>query len=121
MMGNMDETTQSDWLDQLVERVNQGYPGGELVVASGPSPSGTYHIGTLREIMTANAITWALKRSGRAARHIDFVDDFDAFRKVPKFVPESWAEHLGKPLPLVPDPFDCHKSYGAHFLAQLHE
>ncbi len=111
----------SDWLDQLVERVTTTYPAGELVVASGHSPSGTYHIGTLREIMTANAIAWALRRAGRQARHIDFVDDFDAFRKVPKFVPESWSKYLGQPLPVVPDPFDCHDSYGGHFLAQLHE
>ncbi|HEX3082603.1 MAG TPA: lysine--tRNA ligase [Candidatus Saccharimonadia bacterium] len=117
----MNDTSQTDWLDQLVERVNQEHPDGELIVASGHSPSGTYHIGTLREIMTANAITWALGRSGRKARHIDFVDDFDAFRKVPKFVPEEWAKYIGRPLPLVPDPFDCHDSYGAHFLTQLYE
>ncbi|MDB5178058.1 MAG: Lysyl-tRNA synthetase, partial [Patescibacteria group bacterium] len=110
-----------DWLDQLVERVNEQYPEGELVVASGHSPSGTYHIGTLREIMTANAIAWALRRSGRKARHVDFVDDFDAFRKVPKFVPEEWSRYIGQPYPVVPDPFECHESYGAHFLTQLHE
>ncbi len=113
--------TSNDWLDQLAAQVNEQYPHGELIVSSGHSPSGTYHVGTLREIMTANAIAWALRRIGRKARHIDFVDDFDAFRKVPKFVPEEWSGHIGRPLALTPDPFDCHQSYGQHFLTQLHE
>ena len=117
----MDHQQPKDWLDQLAETVSAQYPEGELIVSSGHSPSGTYHIGTLREIMTANAITWALRRIGRKARHIDFVDDFDAFRKVPKFVPEEWSKYIGQPLAVVPDPFDCHLSYGAHFLTQLHE
>ena len=115
--------SQSDWLDALVAQIEVERPTGALVISSGHSPSGTYHIGTLREIMTANAITWALKRSGRDARHVDFVDDFDAFRKVPTGigVPDSWSQYLGQPLRLVPDPFDCHTSYGEHFLTQLHE
>jgi lysyl-tRNA synthetase class 1 len=117
----MNEQTSQDWLDLLVAEVMAQYPDGELVVSSGHSPSGTYHIGTLREIMTANAITWALRQAGRQARHIDFVDDFDAFRKVPKFVPEEWAKYIGRPLAVVPDPSGCHESYGVHFLTQLHE
>lgn len=108
-----------DWLDQLVDQLNTQYPQGEIIVSSGHSPSGVYHIGTLREIMTAHAITWALKRIGRKARHLDFVDDFDAFRKVPAGVPEEWSKYVGVPLALVPDPGDCHESYGAHYLATL--
>src|SRR5690348_8126638 len=112
-----------DWLDQVVANVSRAHPTGKLIVASGHSPSGTYHIGTLREVMTANALAWALRRAGREAEHWDFVDDFDAFRKVPTGigVPESWSEHLGRPVAVVPDPFDCHDSYGAHFLSQLNE
>jgi lysyl-tRNA synthetase, class I len=120
-MGGMNPSSTNDWLDQLVVRLQEQYPEGELVVSSGHSPSGTYHIGTLREIMTANAITWALKQAGRKARHVDFIDDFDALRKVPKFVPEEWSRYVGQPVSLVPDPFECHESYGAHFVAQLHE
>ena len=111
----------SDWLEELAKQIIVTYPEGEIVVSSGHSPSGVYHIGTLREIMTANAITFELRRQGRLAKHIDFVDDFDAFRKVPVNVPEEWSKYLGQPLAVVPDPFGCHPSYGAHYLAQLHE
>ncbi|HVQ45058.1 MAG TPA: lysine--tRNA ligase [Candidatus Saccharimonadia bacterium] len=117
----MPEAAAQDWLDQLVEKVTQAHPEGMLVVSSGHSPSGTYHVGTLREVMTANAITWALRRAGRQARHLDFVDDFDAFRKVPQFVPEEWKRYVGQPVAVVPDPFDCHESYAAHFVSQLHD
>lgn len=122
-MGDMKEPQNQDWLDQVVEMVNQAHPEGRLIVSSGHSPSGTYHIGTLREIMTANAIAWALRRAGRDAEHWDIVDDFDAFRKVPTGigVPESWTEYIGRPVAVVPDPFTCHPSYGMHFLEQLNE
>jgi lysyl-tRNA synthetase class 1 len=118
----MAENVARDWLDALVEQVQEQFPDGEVVVSSGHSPSGVYHVGTLREIMTANAITWALRRAGRQARHLDFVDDFDAFRKVPADVPEEWKQYIGVPLRLVPDPWgDCHDNYGAHRLAGLTE
>jgi lysyl-tRNA synthetase class 1 len=118
----MAENIARDWLDALVDQVNERFPDGEVVVSSGHSPSGVYHVGTLREIMTANAITWALRRAGRQARHLDFVDDFDAFRKVPVDVPEEWKQYIGVPLRLVPDPWgDCHDNYGAHRLAGLTE
>lgn len=117
-MGGMN-LPQSDWLDQLIDAVNTQQPEGEILVSSGHSPSGVYHIGTLREIMTASAITWALRQSGRQARHVDVVDDFDAFRKVPAGVPEEWKRYIGVPLRVTPDPFECHDSYGAHYLTEL--
>ena len=71
----MNDASGLDWLDQVVSRVVSEHPEGKLTVSSGHSPSGVYPIGTLREIMTANAITWALKRAGRDAVHLDVVDD----------------------------------------------
>jgi lysyl-tRNA synthetase class 1 len=111
---------QIDWLEELAKQISLTHPKGEIVISSGHSPSGTYHIGTLREIMTANAIAFELRRQGREAKHIDFVDDFDALRKVPVNIPETWSQYIGQPLALVPDPSDCHQSYGAHYLAGLH-
>jgi lysyl-tRNA synthetase, class I len=48
-------------------------------------------------------------------RLIAFSDDMDGLRKVPDNVPnkEMLAEHLGKPLTQVPDPFGTHESFGA--------
>src|SRR5260221_8177185 len=44
-----------------------------IVVESGHAPSGYYHIGTLREILTASAIAWRINQAGHKARHVDFV------------------------------------------------
>ncbi len=109
------------WLDQAVAEIQQAQPEGEIIVSSGHSPSGNYHFGLLREFLIASAIASQLRAQGCAAKHIDFVDDFDVLRKVPVNVSAEWEQHLGKPLYLVPDPFgDCHESYGDHFLAGLY-
>ena len=45
----------------------------------------------------------------------------DGLRRVPDNIPngEMVAEHLGKPLTAIPDPFGTHESFGAHNNARL--
>ena len=45
----------------------------------------------------------------------------DRFRKVPAGVDPSWADHIGRPLSAVPDPWDCHASWAEHFKAPLRD
>jgi lysyl-tRNA synthetase class 1 len=54
-------------------------------------------------------------------RLIAFSDDMDGLRKVPDNVPnrDMLAQHLGKPLTRVPDPFGTHGSFGEHNNARL--
>jgi lysyl-tRNA synthetase class 1 len=54
-------------------------------------------------------------------RLVCFSDDMDGLRKVPDNVPNKdlLAQHLGKPLTRVPDPFGMHDSFGAHNNARL--
>lgn len=92
---------------------------GEIVVSSGVSPSGKYHLGTLREILTAEAIARELRRRGRTAKHIHVVDDFDVFRKVPQDVPAEFDQYLGKPLCDLPAPDGSQRSYADYFVADL--
>lgn len=94
-------------------------PEGEVVVSSGVSPSGPYHLGTLREVLTAEFIARELRRRGRQARHIHVSDDLDVFRKVPAGLPETYAEHLGKPLCDVPAPDGVAASYADQYVADL--
>ncbi|HEX9595220.1 MAG TPA: lysine--tRNA ligase [Candidatus Saccharimonadales bacterium] len=107
------------WLDKIVEELSSRTPDGEIVVSSGVTPSGKYHLGTLREILTAEAIARELTRRGREAKHLHVVDDFDVFRKVPKDVPAEWSAHLGKPVFLVPAPDGSQQSYADYFLQDL--
>jgi lysyl-tRNA synthetase class 1 len=111
------------WIDVAVRDILEKYPQGEILVSSGISPSASYHIGHFREIMTADALTWGLKRSGREARHIHVVDNFDPLRKRYDFLPESYEQYVGWPISLVPDPVDAcrdeHKTYAEHFYREF--
>lgn len=109
------------WLNDIVDELVARHPNGEIVVSSGVSPSGTYHLGTLREVLTAEIMLRELKRRGRKARHYHVVDDLDVFRKVPVDVPKEFEKHLGKPLCDVPSPDSKAASYADYFLSDLLE
>jgi lysyl-tRNA synthetase class 1 len=108
-----------NWLNQIVDELIARHPDGEIVVSSGVSPSGKYHLGTLREVLTAEVIARELERRGRQSRHIHVVDDHDVFRKVPSGISEEFEKHLGKPLFEVPAPDGSNRSYADYFLADL--
>lgn len=108
------------WLAQIVDEVEARFPEGEILVESGGSPSGTYHLGHMRELVTCDAILLELRRRGRQAKHIYFVDDLDIFRKVPINVPPEWEQYLGMPICDVPSPDgEAGKSYADYFLQGL--
>ena len=107
------------WLNTIVNDLVSRHPDGEIIVSSGVSPSGTYHLGTLREVLTAEVIMVELLRRGRKARHLHVVDDLDVFRKVPVDVPTEFEKYLGKPLCDVPAPDSSQRSYADYFLADL--
>ncbi|MES2971536.1 MAG: lysine--tRNA ligase [Patescibacteria group bacterium] len=107
------------WLNKLVDEIVARKPEGEILVESGASPSGTYHFGHLREIVTCDAIVLALRQRGREARHIHFVDNLDALRKIPANIPAEFEKYLGKPLCDTPAPDGSDRSYADYFLQGL--
>lgn len=104
------------WLNKVADEVVAKYPEGELIVSSGVSPSGKYHIGTLREVLTADAILLMLRKRGKKARHIHFADDLDGLRKIPSGVPAEYEKYLGQSLCDVPAPDGSDQSYADYFL-----
>jgi lysyl-tRNA synthetase class 1 len=92
------------WLNKIADQVVAAHPEGEILVSSGVSPSGVYHVGTLREVLTADAIKLALRARGRDANHIHVVDDLDPLRKIPAGVAEEFNQYMGMPLCAVPAP-----------------
>lgn len=108
------------WLNQIVDDVIARHPEGEILVESGGSPSGTYHIGHMRELVTCDAIILELRRRGRQARHVYYTDDLDGLRKIPVNVPAEFEKYLGYPLCDVPSPDGAEgKSYADFFLQTL--
>lgn len=108
-----------NWLNKLTEEIIEANPEGEIVVSSGVSPSGKYHIGTLRELMTAEVIARELRNRGRKCRHLHIVDDLDVFRKVPAGIDDSYDKYKGIPLCDVPSPDGSDKSYADYYLHDL--
>ena len=99
-------------------------PTGAIIFETGYGPSGLPHIGTFGEVARTTMVRHAfrvLTEDKIPTRLICFSDDMDGLRKVPANVPnkEMLAEHLGKPLTQVPDPFGEHKSFGHHNNARL--
>jgi lysyl-tRNA synthetase class 1 len=106
------------WLNKVVDEIETRHPDGEILIESGGSPTGTHHVGHIRELVTSDAIMTELRRRGRAARHIYFADDLDAFRKVPVNVPAEYDKYLGMPLCEIPSP-SGEGSYADYFLDGL--
>lgn len=104
------------WLNQLVDQIIDRYPTGEILIESGASPSGTYHFGHLREIITSDAIMLELRRRGREARHIQFVDDLDGLRKIPVNIPAEFEQYLGMPLCDIPAPDGSDRNFADYFV-----
>jgi lysyl-tRNA synthetase class 1 len=99
-------------------------PKDEVIFETGYGPSGLPHIGTFGEVARTLMVRHAfhvLTDGTIKTRLIAFSDDMDALRKVPDNVPnkEMMAQHLGKPLTKVPDPFGTHASFAEHNNARL--
>jgi len=108
---------------KLLTRWPDGKPSGEpILFETGYGPSGLPHIGTFNEVLRTTMVRNAFHAlSDQPTRLIAFSDDMDGLRKVPDNVPNQamLAEHLGKPLSRIPDPFGTHESFAAHNNARL--
>lgn len=111
----MKDTQAKYWLNNVLDKIEQRYPEGEIIVSSGISPSADYHIGHFREILSADMIKVGLEQRGRQTRHLHIVDNFDPLRKRYDFLPEEYEKYVGWPVCLVPDPEGCHDNYAQHF------
>ena len=114
---------------KLLKRWPEGKPANDgkptsLVFETGYGPSGLPHIGTFNEVLRTTMVRNAFAAmSDVPTRLIEFSDDMDGLRKVPDNVPNGamLAEHLGRPLSKIPDPFGTHDSFAAHNNARLRD
>jgi len=108
---------------KILKRVGETAPAkGYVLFQTGYGPSGLPHIGTFGEVLRTSMVRRAFQElSDIPTRLFAFSDDMDGFRSVPDNIPkqEMMAEHIGKPLTSVPDPFGTHESFGGHNNARL--
>ena len=101
-----------------------GLKGDAVIFETGYGPSGLPHIGTFGEVARTAMVRHAfrvLTEDQYPTKLIAFSDDMDGMRKVPTNLPnqDMLAEHLGKPLTDVPDPFGTHDGFAQHNNARL--
>ncbi len=116
------------WPFEEARKIVARYQGKEwpqtVLFETGYGPSGLPHIGTFGEVARTSMVRHAfrvLTGDKIPTKLLCFSDDVDGMRKVPENVPnrELLAQHLGKPLTRVPDPFEQFESFGHHNNAML--
>jgi len=110
------------WADEIAEDLIKRHPKREVFnCASGISPSGPVHVGNLRDIVTIWFVGKCLRDRGKRVHLFHSWDEYDRFRKVPKGIPESYSEFIGRPLTHIPDPLGDYESYAARYEHQFEE
>jgi len=117
------------WADSIAKALS--HRGDKHVIASGITPSGEFHIGHLREILTSDMIKRACRSRGLEIEFVWFVDDADPLRKVYSFLDDSYEQYIGHQLANIPPPdlegkpdyarFESGISYAKHFLSPFLE
>jgi lysyl-tRNA synthetase class 1 len=113
------------WSDVMAGRLAQR--GTDHIIATGITPSGEFHIGHLREILTGDMIARAARKAGLNAQLVFVVDNADPLRKVYPFLSDEYEAMIGHQLGAIPAPDetgapDWEKfnnegwTYGDHFL-----
>ena len=90
------------WADSIAKALS--HRGDKHVIASGITPSGEFHIGHLREIVTSDIIKRACLALELDAEFVFFVDDADPLRKVYSFLDDSYEQYIGHQLANIPPP-----------------
>ncbi|MBX7147274.1 MAG: lysine--tRNA ligase [Alphaproteobacteria bacterium] len=110
---------------KIIARFQDKTPAkGYVLFETGYGPSGLPHIGTFGEVVRTSMVRQAFQAmSSLPTKLITFSDDMDGLRKVPTNIPNQSmvAEHLGKPLTSIPDPFGKYESFGHHNNAMLRQ
>ncbi len=86
------------------------------LISAGISPTGSIHVGSLREAVTAEAVRKALADKGADARMIYLIDSYDPLRRCYEFLPDSFEDEVGRPISHIPCPYGCHDTYADHFI-----
>ncbi len=102
------------WADVLANTLLE--KGNNHLISTGITPSGTLHVGTLRESITAESVRKSLEKQGANVKMIYLVDSWDPLRKRYPFLPESFEAEVGKPLAYIPCPCGEHENYAQHYI-----
>ena len=87
------------WIDETLQRARS-----PIFINDSKTPSGVAHVGSLRGVLTHDALLRVARRNGQEARFSYGCDDMDPVDEIPHGMGEYFSEHLGKPLYAAPPP-----------------
>ncbi len=101
------------WADVIAKDVveNCDHP----LIATGISPTGVLHVGSLREAITGESVRSAVEAAGKEVKLVYLIDDLDPLRRRYAFLPEEFEQYVGKPISRIPCPCGKHDNYAHHF------
>jgi lysyl-tRNA synthetase class 1 len=121
----MTTPTYNSWPFKEAQKLQKRFkesPDTPVRFETGFGPSGLPHIGTFAEVARTTWVRHAFEvLTDWPTQLIAFSDDMDGLRKVPANMPQEkmLAEHLGKPLWSIPDPFGQCESYSGYMNNKL--
>ncbi len=95
------------WIDETLARVDTREP---LFINDSKTPSGVAHVGSLRGVLTHDAVARTARvahtasSNGLEVRFTYGCDDMDPVDEIPHGTGEHFRQHLGKPLYAAPPP-----------------
>ncbi|MGY5853997.1 MAG: lysine--tRNA ligase, partial [Candidatus Thorarchaeota archaeon] len=108
------------WIRDIVDEVSERNVD-EYLISTGKSTSGIIPVSFMKEIIIADVIKRELQDSGKKAKTLFVVDDYDPIRSFPPSLTLSPDEYMGVPYSDAPDPSGCCESLGAHWANELIE
>jgi lysyl-tRNA synthetase class 1 len=102
------------WADVIAKDVME--KTDHPLIATGISPTGILHVGSLREAITGESIRSALTEIGAKPRLIYLIDSFDPLRRRYEFLPEEYEKYVNMPICKIPCPCGKHDNYAHHFI-----
>jgi len=90
------------WTDVTAQSLS--HKGKKHIVSTGITPSGEFHIGHLREILTGDMIARAAQDAGLDVEFVFIIDSADPLRKVYDFLGSEYEQFVGNQLGAIPAP-----------------
>jgi lysyl-tRNA synthetase class 1 len=102
------------WADVVAKEVAETCE--RPLIATGISPTGIIHVGSLREAVTGESVRSAVEGMGKDVRLIYLIDSYDPLRKCYDFLPKHYEDHVGMPISQIPCQCGKHDNYAHHFV-----
>ena len=98
------------WADQLIQNLDKKTLHR---VDDQSTPSGHYHVGSLRAVAIHGIVYEAMKKAGFDVDFTYVFNDMDPMDGLPKYLDENeYLPHMGKPLFMIPAPDGKSESFG---------